>query len=63
MIAMHDVNLASRYCDHILMLFGDGGWLAGAASELLNQQNLERLYQCPVETVQTPTGMRFLPGG
>ena len=45
MIAMHDVNLASRYCDHILMLFGDGDWLAGAASELLNQQNLERLYQ------------------
>jgi iron complex transport system ATP-binding protein len=63
MIAMHDVNLASRYCDHILMLFGDGNWLAGPADELLNQQNLERLYQCPVETVATPTGLRFLPGG
>lgn len=63
MIAMHDVNLASRYCDRVLMLFGDGDWLAGAAGELLNQQNLERLYQCPVETVQTPAGMRFLPGG
>jgi len=63
MIAMHDVNLAARYCGHILMLFGDGDWLAGPASELLNRENLERLYQCPVETVQSPAGLRFLPGG
>ena len=63
MIAMHEVNLAARYCGHILMLFGDGGWLAGPAAELLTRQNLERLYQCHVEPVQTPSGTRFLPGG
>ena len=63
LIAMHDVNLAARYCDHILMLFGDGDWLAGPADQLLNRENLERLYQCPVETVQSPAGPRFLPGG
>ncbi len=62
MIAMHDVNLAARYCSHILMLYGDGDWQAGPASELLNRENLERLYQCPVETVQTSSGRRFLPG-
>ena len=63
MVALHDVNLAARYCDHILMLFGEGDWQAGPADVLLNQENLERLYQCPVETVQTSTGKRFLPGG
>ena len=63
MIAMHDVNLAARYCSHILMLFGDGDWQAGPVNELLNLENLERLYQCPVESVQTSTGKRFLPGG
>ena len=63
MIALHDVNLAARYCSHILMLFGDGDWQAGPANELLNQENLERLYQCPVEPVQTSSGKRFLPGG
>jgi iron complex transport system ATP-binding protein len=63
MIALHDVNLAARYCNHILMLFGDGDWQAGPANELLNQENLERLYQCPVELVQTASGKRFLPGG
>ena len=62
MIALHDVNLAARYCNHILMLFGEGDWQAGPVDELLNQENLERLYQCPVETVQTSTGRRFLAG-
>jgi len=62
MIALHDVNLAARYCNHILMLFGEGDWQAGPAHDLLNRENLERLYQCPVETVQTSTGKRFLAG-
>lgn len=61
--ALHDVNLAARYCSHILMLFGDGEWQAGPATELLNQHMLEKLYQCPVESVRTSTGTRFLPGG
>ena len=62
MVALHDVNLAARYCSHILFLYGDGDWQAGAAGELLNLENLERLYQCPVESVQTSSGKRFLPG-
>jgi iron complex transport system ATP-binding protein len=62
MIALHDVNLAARYCSHILLLFGDGDWQAGPVAELLTPENLEKLYQCPVETVQTSAGRRFLPG-
>ncbi len=60
--ALHDVNLAARYCSHILMLFGDGEWRAGPAADMLNQNLLETLYQCRVESVQTSTGKRFLPG-
>ena len=63
MIALHDVNLAARYCSHILMLFGGGAWQAGRVGQLLTIENLEKLYQCPVESVQTSTGRRFLPGG
>ena len=63
MIAMHDVNLAARYCSYILFLYGAGDWQAGPAKELLNLENLERLYQCPLESVQTSSGSRFLPGG
>ena len=63
MIALHDVNLAARYCSHILMLIGDGAWQAGPVDELLSPENLEKLYQCPVESVQTSSGLRFLPRG
>jgi iron complex transport system ATP-binding protein len=62
MVALHDVNLAARYCDHVLMLEGDGQWQAGTAGELLQADNLERLYRCPVISVETPSGRRFLPG-
>jgi len=61
--ALHDVNLAARYCSHILMLFGNGEWQAGPTANLLTRDTLEKLYQCPVETVQTSGGKRFLPGG
>jgi len=62
LVALHDVNLAARYCSHILMLAGDGAWLAGSAGELLVTDTLESLYHCPVESVQTSSGTRFLAG-
>ncbi len=59
--AMHDVNLAATFCSHVLMLFGHGEWQAGTALEMLNVARLEQLYQCPVESVDTPAGRRFHP--
>ncbi len=59
--AMHDINLAACYCSHILMLFGGGEWRAGAAIDMLTEDNLRRLYQCPVEAVETDAGRRFHP--
>jgi iron complex transport system ATP-binding protein len=59
--ATHDINLAACYCSHVLMLFGDGEWGAGPAPEMFTQWKLQRLYQCPVEMIETPAGMRFHP--
>ena len=59
--ALHDVNLAATYCSHVLMLFGEGAWEAGKATDLLTSERLERLYQCPVTAVDTPEGRRFHP--
>jgi iron complex transport system ATP-binding protein len=50
-MALHEVNLATCYCSHVLMLFGDGQWLAGPTDELLNAETLSRLYQCRVRLV------------
>ena len=59
--ALHDINLAARYCTHLLMLFGNGDWCAGTSEEMLNESSLERLYGCPVERFDSATGPRFHP--
>ncbi len=59
--ALHDVNLAARYCSHILMLLGNGAWVAGRREAMLNEENLEKLYGCPVEMVQGKNGVHFHP--
>jgi len=28
-MVLHDINLAQRFSDHLLVLFGDGGWMGG----------------------------------
>ena len=61
--ALHDVNLAARFCSHILMLYGNGAWEAGPCSEVLGTESLERLYGCRVEEVETAGGTRFHPLG
>ena len=42
--SLHDVNLASRYCDRCLLLFGDGEWATGPTDEVLTEDRLDRLY-------------------
>lgn len=61
--ALHDINLAARYCSHVLMLFGEGSWCAGRSEEMLNESSLERLYNCPVERLEGASGPRFHPAG
>lgn len=50
-MALHEVNLATCYCSHILMLFGDGQWAAGPTGQLLTAEQLSRLYQCRMRLV------------
>ncbi|MEJ2399990.1 MAG: ABC transporter ATP-binding protein [Xanthomonadales bacterium] len=59
--ALHDINLAARYCSHVVMLFGDGAWCAGETSAMLDETSLERLYGCPVERIEGRQGPRFHP--
>jgi len=59
--ALHDINLAASYCSHILMLLGNGDWVAGRREAMLNESNLEKLYGCPVEMIQGKDGPRFHP--
>ena len=60
-MVLHEVNLAARYCDQVLLLFGEGETLQGPARELLNAANLERLYRHPMHVVQTEGREYFYP--
>jgi iron complex transport system ATP-binding protein len=59
--ALHDINLAARYCSHVVMLFGRGDWCAGPTEQMLDESSLERLYHCPVERLDSRGGPRFHP--
>jgi len=59
--ALHDVNLAARYCSHVLMLFGEGDWCAGPTAEMLSETSLEKLYHCSIERLEGINGPRFHP--
>jgi len=47
-MVLHDCNLAMRFCDHLLLLKGNGEYLAGSLTELASAENLSWLYQHPV---------------
>ena len=62
-MSLHDINLAARFCDSILMLFGEGEALFGAANQVLDAGNLSRLYHTPVTVLPWQGGRVFVAGG
>ncbi len=62
LMILHDINLATRFCDHLMLLFGEGEVLCGAAKDILTIETLTRLYGHPVIAVEGPNGPVFLPG-
>lgn len=61
LIILHDINLALRFCDQLLFLFGDGETLQGPTSEVANDEQLTRLYNYPLLKFDAPQGPVFLP--
>ena len=60
-VSMHDVNEATRVADRVLLLYGDGQTLLGAAGEVLTIANLERLYGIPLAAFEHGGRRHFLP--
>lgn len=60
-MSLHDINLAARYCDHLLLLLGDGEFMQGETDTLLNTENLQRLFQHPLQEIDGPSGKIFIP--
>ncbi len=51
MACLHDVNLAVRFADRCLLLFGDGRWRLGRTADVLTEADLSELFATPMEAV------------
>lgn len=63
MMVLHDPNQALRYCDRVLLLYGDGHWESGECKELLTVERLSRLYRHPMRVIQQGEDRIFIPEG
>ncbi|MGB5259816.1 MAG: ABC transporter ATP-binding protein [Gammaproteobacteria bacterium] len=60
-MALHDINMAVRYCNRFLLLFGAGETAQGNSETVLTPGNLERLYRHELRFIDTPDGPVWLP--
>lgn len=60
-MCLHDLNLAARWCSHVLLLYTNGDACWGAAEDMLVPDALERLYNQRLMTLQANGVTVFVP--
>jgi iron complex transport system ATP-binding protein len=61
LVSLHDANLAERFADRCLLLYGDGEWEFGRTASVLDEERLSRLYGTPVAAVPWRGRRLFTP--
>ena len=61
--SLHDVNLAVRFADRCLLLYGDGRWDLGPSSDILDTTRLSALYTTAMDTVAWRGRKLFIASG
>ena len=61
LMATHDINLAARFCDKVLLLTGDGEHVAGEAQAVLTADNLSLAYGCQIKLIKQDGLALFYP--
>ncbi len=51
-MVLHDINLAMRFCDNLLLLRGNGQHRSGSVTEIATEDNIRWLYRHPVSLLQ-----------
>ena len=62
-MATHDINLAARFCDRILLLMGDGQHLEGPVNEVLTESALSQAFQFDIQKISHQGHQLFFPAG
>lgn len=60
-LVLHDINLAMRYADRVILLDGRGGALAGTRAEVMRSEQLGAAFEHPLQCVEGPQGTFFIP--
>ncbi len=60
-MATHDINLAFRFCENIILLLEGGEALVGRSDDVLTEENLSQAYGCPIKSVSSGEHRLFYP--
>jgi iron complex transport system ATP-binding protein len=60
-MATHDINLAFRFCENIILLLEDGESLVGSINDVLTENNLSQAYGCNIKSVSNGEHKLFYP--
>tara|TARA_B110000858_G_scaffold179560_1_gene216335 strand:+ start:9138 stop:9905 length:768 start_codon:yes stop_codon:yes gene_type:complete len=60
-MATHDINLALRFCENIILLLEGGESLVGRSADVLTEENLSEAYGCHIKSVSNGDHRLFYP--
>jgi len=60
-MSLHDINLAARFCTHLLMLTGDGKSICGAIDQVLTAENLTETFKHPIHELTDSNNRIYIP--
>lgn len=61
-MVLHDINLLTRFCSHVMLMVDKDNIICGSLEEVLNTENLSTLYRHPVFKLQADDREFFYPG-
>lgn len=53
-VVLHDINMAARYCDHLVALHSGQLLMQGSPAELMNETSLQAIYGLPMTVMPHP---------
>ena len=60
-MVLHDINLAARYADHVILFDGRGNVLAGTREDVLREDCLSSAFAHPIGRIEQDGRVLFVP--
>lgn len=61
LMVLHDVNLVSRFCTHVMLMIDPETIICGSMEEVVTRDNLEKLYRHPIREIDVNGNNYFFP--